>query len=493
MKKVFIGVLAALMLFAFTACEQSMPSYKQVEYVTLDQTQAFIEYQPLSAEAFSVTVHYLDGSQDVFPGTGRVTFVDSAADNANVVSNATAKAGVYAKATVAGESDTIGIKFVEATAFTATVTAEDVIRSYAQVGSTDEYAPKEAAVTFKVTGATLTGDENASWTLTSTEATSKINVPNDVKLTSEEQLTVGAVEKEVTLSLKSDEEIKYATTVSVNVKANTTDSHDPEYEATITPNTITKNEVVRLGVVWAAGVKNGDFKPTGDNGATPAKYDLEDVDTTGTHTIQVGETVEFTLVGLAEDMTNKLPLVLAATTDYAEVGTGTIEATPTDKGDITDLVVGDADPIPALTATYQFKPGNTGSEPNFGTNAKITLTVTVTDKITISNPQFVYNGSWDDEENKTTWKAGTLTEGQAVQLSTGDFTAQVKTEGGEWVQLVADEVYGPDKDKLVYEEGELKAGTPVKVIVSWSYDDEVLGGPFSGKAEISISVNKASV
>ena len=49
------------------------------------------------------------------------------------------------------------------------------------------------------------------------------------------------------------------------------------------------------------------------------------------------------------------------------------------------------------------------------------------------------------------------------------------------------------KDKLVYEEGELKAGTPVKVIVSWSYDDEVLGGPFSGKAEISIPVNKASV
>ena len=56
MKKVFIGVLAALMLFAFTACEQSMPSYKQVEYVTLDQTQAFIEYQPLTAKAFSVTV-----------------------------------------------------------------------------------------------------------------------------------------------------------------------------------------------------------------------------------------------------------------------------------------------------------------------------------------------------------------------------------------------------------------------------------------------------
>ena len=489
MKKVFIGVLAALMLFAFTACEQSMPSYKQVEYVTLDQTQAFIEGQPLTAEAFSVTVHYLDGSQDVFPGIGRVTFADSTSANASAVS--TAESGVYAKATVAGESDIIGIKVVEPTAFTATVTAKDVTRTYEQVGSTDGYAPKEVTVNFTVTGATLTGEENASWTLTATEAATKIKVPNDVKLTSEEQVEVGTVSKEVTLSLKDNESIEYTTTVSVNVKANTADPHDPEYEANVTPDTISKNEVTKLGVVWVAGVVDDDFKPTNE-GATPAKYDLEDVDTTGTHTIQVGETVEFTLVGLADDMTNKLPRVLSSSADYAEVGTGTIDGNATDAGDITNRVVGEDDPIPALTATYQFKPGNTGSEPNFGTNAKITLTVTVTDKITISNPTFVYNGSWDDEETKANWVGGTLTEGQAVQLSTGDFTAQVKTVGGDWVQLVADEVYGPDKDKLVYQEGELKAGTPVKVIVSWSYDDEVLGGPFAGKAEVSIAVNKAA-
>ena len=481
MKKVFIGVLAALMLFAFTACEQSMPSYKQVEYVTLDQTQAFIENQPLSAEAFSVTVHYLDGSLDVFPGTGRVTFVNSTAEGATVVPDATAKAGVYAKATVAGESDIIGIKTVKATAFTATVTADDVTRSYEQVGSTDEYAPEEAAVTLKVTGATLTGDENASWTLSATDITTKVSTPNDVKLSSEEQLTVGAVEKEVTLTLTGTE-IKYTTTVSVNVKASTTDEHDPEYVAG--PVAITKNDVRKIGVIFADGVTANDFKAA--NASTKAKYDISDIQTgTAKGTVVVGDSVEFTLIGLADDMTNKLPYILVAD-DYKEVGTSTIPSTATTAANITDLVVGDADPIPALAATYQFKPAVDEDADNFAVEAKVTLSVTVKDRLDdpTSSLTFAYKGTWNEEEGTNT--PTQVEPGKALTVFASEFSAYVQTEGDQWVKIVGDKIWGADK--VSFTADEVKAGDTLKFNVSWKYDDE-FGGPYSGVAtDASISV-----
>ena len=491
MKKVFIGVLAALMLFAFTACEQSMPSYKQVEYVTLDQTQAFIEYQPLTAKAFSVTVHYLDGSQDVFPGTGRVSFVDSTAANAGVVSNATAKAGVYAKATVAGESDTIGIKFVEATAFTATVTAADVTRTYEQVGSTNEYVPSEAHVSLTVTGATLTGDENASWTLTTAEIASKITAPKDVKLTSEEQMTVGTVSKEVTLSLTANENIEYTTTVSVNVKASTTDAHDPEYVAPSTITAIEKKDVTKLGVIWENATQD-DFLP-GEDGKTPAKYDVDDVVTGATvsDTITVGETPAYTIVGLAADMTGKAPIVLSADSDLEAVTGATLTKEATDGADVTGIKYeGAEEATKVLTATFNFIPENEAGIPNYDARFGITLNVTVEDKLADEQTAFelYYNG----EKAEGEWTAAKIDVAKVsstLTLSANQFKGELTTVGKQFVTVAGSRLYGKDKISFTKEELTALVNTGIDVNVEVVYDGEY--GKYSDSVAVHIDVENS--
>ena len=68
MKKYFIGVLAALMLFAFTACEQQMPTYKEVSYIEVEQTGDFVIGQVFDASKFTVTANFTDGSSSVVKG-----------------------------------------------------------------------------------------------------------------------------------------------------------------------------------------------------------------------------------------------------------------------------------------------------------------------------------------------------------------------------------------------------------------------------------------
>ena len=63
MKKVFIGVLAALMLFAFTACEPqtiTWPSSKDVSYLTIEQVKDYIEGEKATDDGFNVVIHYTD-------------------------------------------------------------------------------------------------------------------------------------------------------------------------------------------------------------------------------------------------------------------------------------------------------------------------------------------------------------------------------------------------------------------------------------------------
>ena len=73
MKKVFIGVLAALMLFAFTACEQQMPTYREVSYITISQTGDFVTGQAFDASKFQVNVYGTDGNVTTLEGNGLVT------------------------------------------------------------------------------------------------------------------------------------------------------------------------------------------------------------------------------------------------------------------------------------------------------------------------------------------------------------------------------------------------------------------------------------
>ena len=73
MKKVFIGVLAALMLFAFTACENSTPNTplygKSVMAVTLtEQPDYIVGYDTIKPEDLNVRVTYNDNSYTDYTG-----------------------------------------------------------------------------------------------------------------------------------------------------------------------------------------------------------------------------------------------------------------------------------------------------------------------------------------------------------------------------------------------------------------------------------------
>ena len=483
MKKVFIGVLAALMLFAFTACEQSMPSYKQVEYVTLSQEQNFIEGQPLSAAAFNVTVHYLDGSVEDFDGEGRVSFTGA--------TNNAAATGVKAEVTFAGDfSDSINVKVVEPSAFTATVTAADVVRQYVAVsGSDDTYAPKEAAVTLKVTGATLTG-ENASWTLTADEAEKVVSVPSDVKLSSAEQETVGAVSKEVTLTLTADETIEYKTTVSVNVKANTADENDPEYVDPSTITTIELKDVTRLGVIWE-NATSADFLPSSDDDETPAKYDMDDVVTgaTVTNTITVGETPAYTIVGLASDMTGKAPIVLTVDAGQIKEATGaTLAKEATDGSDVTGIKYGEnEEATKALTASYSFIPQNEAGIPNYDARLTITLNVEVEDKL--AGEQTSFELYYKGEKSEGEWKAAEIDASKVTStltLSASDFKGELVTVGGQPVNVSGNRIWGDSTISYTKDALTALVGTGIDVEVEVVYDGEF--GEFAESVEVHIDV-----
>ena len=76
MKKVFIGVLAALMLFAFTACEQQMPNFltKTPSAIVLDQVSDLFNGDTVEASDFNVIVTYEDGTETTYPGANLVKY-----------------------------------------------------------------------------------------------------------------------------------------------------------------------------------------------------------------------------------------------------------------------------------------------------------------------------------------------------------------------------------------------------------------------------------
>ena len=87
MKKVFIGVLAALMLFAFTACEQSGPALSTaVRTAEIVQNGVIFEGQPFDASKFTVNVTYTDGTPGTI-GAGNVTWTKASGNNTNGVMN----------------------------------------------------------------------------------------------------------------------------------------------------------------------------------------------------------------------------------------------------------------------------------------------------------------------------------------------------------------------------------------------------------------------
>ena len=69
-KSILIGVLAALMLFAFVACEQQIPTYKVPTGLSISTAKTnYIVGETLDTSAFTGTVRYSDGSSDTLAGS----------------------------------------------------------------------------------------------------------------------------------------------------------------------------------------------------------------------------------------------------------------------------------------------------------------------------------------------------------------------------------------------------------------------------------------
>ena len=466
-KSITVIALAAMMLFAFTACEQKMPSYQQVEYVTLAQTQDFIAGQALSADAFEVTVHYLDGSVATYPGTGRVSFTKGENTPATI-----AEEGVTANVTIAKDySDSITVKYLEPEAITATVEVADVTKVYLSEGQTATRPSDPIKVT--VTGATVTAG-NVSWTLSAEELVSV--EASTITLTAEEKTTAGTYTKETTVSY---EDLEYVTTVTVNVVRNVNNPLDPDYVAPAKVTELDKDDVTKLGIVWAADVTSDDFDVDGT-------YDLDDIDTVAATTVTVGDTVEFTIVGIADDMTNKLPYVLQ-TADYKTVGTATIDDQPTEGSDVTGIKYDGADETTkALTATYQFVPGTTGAEGNYGKNYQITLTVTVEDKLSDSQTvTFNYNRY----DNEGVWASADIDAAKgSVVIKASDFAADLTTVGKQTVTIKAAELYGIDKVSFTADELKELAKDSTTIVVNFSYSYDGGFGKLDGVSSVTINV-----
>ena len=74
MKKcILIGALAALMLFAFTACDNQVQTFRIVDTISLVQSSAVVEGTAADASDFTVTLVYTDGTSAQVSGVGYVT------------------------------------------------------------------------------------------------------------------------------------------------------------------------------------------------------------------------------------------------------------------------------------------------------------------------------------------------------------------------------------------------------------------------------------
>ena len=81
-KSILIGVLAALMLFAFTACEPqaiTWPTDKDITYVSVEQTATYIVGETASGDGFNIVVNYTEGDPTIIPGTANVKVTDGVA------------------------------------------------------------------------------------------------------------------------------------------------------------------------------------------------------------------------------------------------------------------------------------------------------------------------------------------------------------------------------------------------------------------------------
>lgn len=418
-KGILIGVIAALMLFAFTACEQTPIIPKVIESVTyLDGPTEYVSGSVFDPAAYTLRVNYADGTHTDINGAGALEGKTSP---------------------LTAGSEEITITYGGATEQSFVINVYD--------GKLELTVPEDVSVT-------QAAKNGSSWQ--KIEAIEGLGVSivygpnNSVVELAADQYSLGA-----NTSMTS-ENVTEESTVSVTVtnisglggttagsKAFTAKLVAWEDTTPQPPVPADKGDVTALRVKWTV---NG-----------------EDAGTANALTAKVGDTVAYTIVGVAGDE----EVTLTAPNDYKV--TGSIPSTALQAANITD------DEQAAYTATIEFI--STDGDDNWvaGSVAPITITLTVNDALlasAVANPSFTY--------------AETVYDGQDVTLNAASFSATVKTADGKDVKLVGTGI----KDKAFYTDAEITAGTNITGKISWVTADDTYGH-YEGIASFSVPVSPA--
>ena len=413
-KKIFVVAIAAMMLFAFTACQQMIP--KVIDSVTyLDGPTELVSGTVLNPAAYTLLVNYADGSSAEINGAGAIK------------ANATAlEAG----------AKTVDITYggVEGQSF--------VVNVYD--GELEVTVPEGVSVTQAV-------KDGSDWQKIDAIEGLEVAIvygPNGSKVVLESsQYSLGANTKKTSTDITEDDTV--VVTVSNTSGLGGTTAKTETFTAQL--------------LAWVDTTPVPEPEPgKGDITALRVKWTIngEDAGTENALTASVGQTVAYTIVGVAGDKE-----VALTTSDYRI--TGTIPSVALQSSDITKE--GEKE---AYTATVEFI--STDGDDNWvaGSVAPITITLTVKDALlptAVSNPTFTY--------------AETVYDGSDVTLVAANFSATVKTAGGIDVKLVGTGI----KDKATYTDAEITAGTPITGKISWVTSDDTYGH-YEGISSFSVAV-----
>ena len=329
LKSVLVVAFACAMLFAFTACENSVPVYRTVDYISLSQVQDVIKGQPFDGSMMNITVHYTDGYTETVSGSGYI----KAEDNADTTEPFSVS-GTYA-----GVATAVNYTITPVDPVSAEIVAEDVTSIAANPAAADG---AKRPVTLGEWSAVISGGTNGSFTVTNTTASDFGYTVSAADLVAEEIREAGTYEKALTIVY---DETSVTTESIVNVIV------PPK---TVTPDEPAKKDVTSMFVVWTIG---GD----------------EEV-TSNTATAKAGESVSYEVYGNTENGALKL----TENTDY--VVTGTIPETASTTS------------LAAFSARISFVAGTENAD-MVGSVADITITLNVKDVVnstTIADPTWTY-------------------------------------------------------------------------------------------------------
>lgn len=442
-KSILVAMVAVLMLFAFTACDNQVPNMlpDEISYIEIEQVAPAVEGLAFDSSNFNIVIHSSNpGVADkVVSGRG---YVNPTGDVNGTYAPEMTVAATYATV----QASALSVNVLEITDVAVTGLPETVVQNSAIV-STDTLA---AVVTLS-DGSTLELDSD--------------------------QFTINYSTASVTPTTGVGSE-GTAVTVWVNMDRGTsvfTDNDAAKIVVTAKPDEkapIKKGDVDKLEVLWTI---------TGVDGKTRTSSDAA-------ITVKAGESVSYAISGTKEAglEDGETALALSKGNDYMLTldTLSSIVGKTLAKENITGYKASEsATAQAAYTATVTFVSDPEDANYGSGSVDSLTLSVTVEDNL-VSVP----TGGWiyDADSNQ---EADVLPANTAVTLVAGNITKTVKSIGGVDVKLVGTVI----KDKASYAAAEVVANTPIKVEFKWGVD-AAQSSTFTvtGTDTISIGVGSAN-